>query len=36
VPAGDIAELRLLNERDATFRYGTGHIGGAITVTTKR
>lgn len=36
VPAGDIADLRLLNERDATFRYGTGHIGGAITVTTKR
>ena len=36
VPAGDIAEMRLLNDRDADFRYGTGHVGGAIAVTTKR
>lgn len=36
VPAGDVLDLRLLNERDANFRYGVGHRGGAIVVRTKR
>jgi hypothetical protein len=36
IPANRIKEIRFLNARDATTRYGTGHTSGAIVVTTKR
>lgn len=36
VPGGDITEIRFLDPRDADFRYGTGHRGGAIVVRTRR
>lgn len=32
----DVEFVRYLNARDATTRYGTGHAGGVIAVTTKR
>lgn len=35
VPAGDILDMRFLDEREANFRYGLGHLGGAIVVRTK-
>lgn len=36
VSAGQIKEIRFLNSRDATTRWGTGHMGGVILVTTKK
>ena len=35
VPAMQIKEIRYINGRDATTRWGTGHIGGVILVITK-
>jgi hypothetical protein len=32
----EVEFVRYLNARDATTRYGTGHAGGVIAVTTKR
>ncbi|MCK5650284.1 MAG: hypothetical protein KAJ42_02860, partial [Gemmatimonadetes bacterium] len=32
----EIAEIRYMNPRDATLRYGTGYSGGIIRVITKR
>ena len=34
--ANQIREIRVLNSRDATTQWGTGHMGGVILVTTKR
>ena len=31
----NVQELRYLNPRDATTRYGTGFMGGAIVITTR-
>jgi hypothetical protein len=36
IPASRVKEIRFLNARDATTRYGTGHSSGVILVTTKR
>jgi hypothetical protein len=36
VSAGQIKEIRFLSSRDATTRWGTGHMGGVILVTTKK
>ena len=36
IPAGRVVEIRFINARDATTRYGTGHGSGVILVTTKR
>jgi hypothetical protein len=36
IPANRIKEIRFLNSRDATTRFGTGHSSGVILVTTKR
>jgi hypothetical protein len=36
IPASRVKEIRFLNARDATTRYGTGHGSGVILVTTKR
>ena len=36
VPASRIKEIRFMNARDATTRWGTGHSSGVILVTTKR
>ena len=36
IPVGRVKEIRYLNARDATTRFGTGHSGGVILVTTKR
>jgi hypothetical protein len=36
VNATQIREIRFLNARDATTRWGTGHMGGVILITTKR
>lgn len=36
IPAGRVKEIRFLNARDATTRYGTGHSSGVILVITKR
>jgi hypothetical protein len=35
-PSSLVKEIRFLNARDATTRYGTGHGSGVIVVTTKR
>ncbi len=35
IPAANIAEMQYLSSNDATTRYGTGHVGGAILVKTK-
>lgn len=32
IPVGDVAELRYVNARDATTRYGTGYVNGLIEV----
>lgn len=36
IPSNRVKEIRFLNARDATTRYGTGHSSGVILVTTKR
>lgn len=36
IPASRVKEIRFLNARDATTRYGTGHSSGVILVLTKR
>ena len=36
VTASQVLEIRFVNSRDATTRWGTGHMGGVILVTTKR
>ena len=36
IPASRVKEIRFMNARDATTRYGTGHSSGVIVVTTKR
>jgi outer membrane receptor for ferrienterochelin and colicin len=36
VAAQDVGEIRYIRARDATTRYGTGHTGGVIEVTTRR
>ncbi|HEX9562711.1 MAG TPA: hypothetical protein VF981_02020 [Gemmatimonadaceae bacterium] len=36
IPANQIREIRFINARDATTRYGTGHASGVILVTMKR
>jgi hypothetical protein len=36
IPADRIKEIRFINSRDATTRWGTGHGSGAILVTTKK
>ena len=36
IPASRVKEIRFINSRDATTRYGTGHSSGVILVTTKR
>ena len=36
IPANRVKEIRFMNARDATTRYGTGHSSGVILVTTKR
>lgn len=36
VPAERVREIRFINARDATTRWGTGHDSGVILVTTKR
>jgi hypothetical protein len=36
IPSNRIQEIRFMNARDATTRYGTGHGSGVIQVTTKR
>ena len=36
VPADRVTEIRFINARDATTRWGTGHDSGVILVTTKR
>ncbi len=36
VPATTVREIRFVNSRDATTRWGTGHASGAIAVYTKR
>ena len=36
VPANRVREIRFINARDATTRWGTGHDSGVILVTTKR
>jgi hypothetical protein len=36
IPASRIREIRFMNARDATTRWGTGHSSGVILVTTKR
>ena len=36
IPAERIKEIRFINARDATTRWGTGHDSGVILVTTKR
>lgn len=34
--ANQVLEIRFVNSRDATTRWGTGHMGGVILVTTRR
>jgi hypothetical protein len=36
IPASRVKEIRFMNSRDATTRFGTGHSSGVILVTTKR
>jgi hypothetical protein len=36
IPAERVREIRFINARDATTRWGTGHDSGVILVTTKR
>lgn len=36
IPASRVKEIRYINARDATTRWGTGHGSGVILVTTKR
>lgn len=36
VNASQISEIRFVNARDATTRWGTGHLGGVILIMTKR
>jgi hypothetical protein len=36
IPANRVQEIRFMNARDATTRYGTGHSSGVILVVTKR
>ena len=36
VPANRVREIRFINARDATTRWGTGHDSGVISVTTKQ
>ena len=36
IPANRVKEIRYINARDATTRWGTGHDSGVILVTTKR
>jgi hypothetical protein len=36
IPTNRVKEIRFINARDATTRYGTGHSSGVILVTTKR
>jgi len=36
IPAERIQDIRFINARDATTRWGTGHDSGVILVTTKR
>lgn len=36
IMTADVEEMRYLSSSDATTRYGTGHEGGAILLTTKR
>lgn len=36
IRVGEVEEMRFMNANDATLRYGTGHNGGAILITTKR
>ena len=33
---GEVSELRFMSASDATTRFGTNHIGGAIVITTRR
>lgn len=35
VRAGDVANIRFISAADATTRWGTGHTGGVIEITTK-
>lgn len=35
IPAATVQEIRYLDSTDATMRYGTGHTGGAVLVTTQ-
>lgn len=35
IPAATVREIRYLDSTDATMRYGTGHTGGAVLVTTQ-
>ena len=36
LPIGQVERISFLNAADATIRYGTGHTGGAIVVTTRK
>ncbi|MDE0358423.1 MAG: hypothetical protein OXN92_12800 [Gammaproteobacteria bacterium] len=36
IPVQDVEQIRFLSSRDATTIYGTGHMWGAIVVTTRR
>jgi hypothetical protein len=36
IPASRVKEIRFINARDATTRWGTGYGSGVILVTTKR
>lgn len=35
IPAQDVQQIRYINATDATTRFGTGHTGGVIEVTTR-
>jgi outer membrane cobalamin receptor len=35
IPAQDVREIRFISASDATTRYGTGHTGGIIEITTR-
>ena len=35
IPAANVAEMQYMSSSDATTRFGTGHVGGAILVKTK-
>ena len=36
LPVADIQEMRYMSANEATTRFGTGHTGGAIMITTRR